>query len=61
MEEEKDKKQTSRRKFLQIGGSVVVGAAIAGAAGRSLWKMVTDPGKLFYGGSTGQRTEQREP
>ena len=40
---------------------MVVGAAIAGAAGRSLWKMVTDPGKLFYGGSTGQRTEQREP
>lgn len=50
MEEEKEKKQTSRRKFLKIGGSVVVGAAIAGAAGRSLWKMVTDPGKLFYGG-----------
>jgi hypothetical protein len=56
MEKEKKPQNTSRRKFLQVGGSVAVGAVIAGVAGNKLWKMVTNPGELFYGEKNSRKT-----
>lgn len=45
---EKEQKNISRRKFLQMGGSLALGAAFIGVMGNRLWKMLTNPGDLFY-------------
>lgn len=45
---EKEQKNISRRKFLQMGGSLALGAAFIGVMGNRLWKMLTNPGELFY-------------
>ena len=52
------KSNTSRRKFLQIGGSLAFGTVIAGTVGFKLWKMVSNPGKLFYGDTTSQPSDE---
>lgn len=52
------KSNTSRRKFLQIGGSFAFGAVIAGTVGSKLWKMVSNPGKLFYGNTNPQHSDE---
>ena len=55
MENSDDKKMT-RRGFLKAGGSALIGIVVAGFAGRSVWKMLTDPDALFYGrGSDSKR------
>lgn len=38
----------NRRKFLQVGGSLALGAAFVEVMGRGLWKMLTNPADLFY-------------
>lgn len=45
---EQEHKNMTRRRFLQIGGSLALGAAFVGVMGRSLWKMLTNPADLFY-------------
>lgn len=37
-----------RRQFIKTGGSIAVGLAVFGTVGGYLWKMVTNPGKLFF-------------
>lgn len=45
----KNLENMKRRQFLKVGGSVLVGAVFAGAAGHHLWKMFTRPDELFFG------------
>lgn len=47
----------NRRKFLQVSGSLALGAVFAGVMGRSLWKMLTNPGDLFYDARETKRTK----
>ncbi len=47
----------SRRRFLQIGGSLALGVAFVGVMGRGLWKMLTDPADLFYDAKTAKRNK----
>lgn len=46
----------NRRTFLQAGGSLMLGAAFVGVMGRNLWKMLTNPGELFYDAKEAART-----
>lgn len=43
-----DDKRITRRKFLKIGGSVLVGTLFVGVTGKKLWQMLTRPETLFY-------------
>ena len=52
---EKEQNNMSRRRFLQVGGSIMLGAAFAGVMGRSLWKMLTNPADIFYDGKEAKR------
>lgn len=52
---EKEQNNMSRRRFLQVGGSIMLGAAFAGVMGRSLWKMLTNPADIFYNGKEAKR------
>ena len=52
---EKEHNNMSRRRFLQVGGSIMLGAAFAGVMGRSLWKMLTNPADIFYDGKEAKR------
>ncbi len=45
---EQDKKKITRRKFLQVGGSLALGALFIGVMGREVWKMLTNPAEIFY-------------
>lgn len=57
---DKEGKNMSRRKFLQVSGSLMIGAAFAGVIGRSLWKMLNNPGELFYDAKTATRNKAIE-
>ena len=57
---EKEGKNMSRRKFLQVSGSLVIGAAFAGVIGNRLWKMFSNPGELFYDAKTAKRNKAME-
>ncbi|MBP5387379.1 MAG: hypothetical protein J6Y97_08370 [Prevotella sp.] len=57
---ERDQKNMSRRKFLQVSGSLMIGAAFAGVIGRSLWKLFNSPGDLFYDAKTAKRNKAKE-
>lgn len=46
-----------RRKFLQVGGSLALGAAFVGVMGRSAWKMLTNPADIFYDANDAKRTK----
>ena len=50
-------KEITRRKFLQIGGSMALGIAFVGVMGRGIWKMLTDPAELFYDAKDAKRTK----
>ena len=52
---EKEQNKMSRRRFLQVGGSIMLGVAFAGVMGRSLWKMLTNPADIFYDGKEAKR------
>ena len=52
---EKEQNNMSRRRFLQVGGSIMLGAVFAGVMGRSLWKMLTNPADIFYDGKEAKR------
>ncbi len=52
---EKEQNNMSRRRFLQVGCSIMLGAAFAGVMGRSLWKMLTNPADIFYDGKEAKR------
>ena len=52
---EKEQNNMSRRRFLQVGGSIMLGAAFVGVMGRSLWKMLTNPADIFYDGKEAKR------
>ena len=52
---EKDEKKMTRRRFLQVGGSLTLGAVFVGVMGRSLWKMLTNPADLFYDAKEAKR------
>ena len=52
---EKEQNNMSRRRFLQVGGSIMLGAAFAGVMGRSLWKILTNPADIFYDGKEAKR------
>ena len=52
---EKEQNNRSRRRLLQVGGSIMRGAAFAGVMGRSLWKMLTNPADIFYDGKEAKR------
>lgn len=54
---EKDKKIMTRRRFLQVGGSLALGAVFMGVMGRSLWKMLTNPAEIFYDAQGTKRTK----
>ena len=54
---EKDKKTITRRRFLQVGGSLALGAVFMGVMGRSLWKMLTSPADIFYDAKGTKRTK----
>lgn len=54
---DKEEKNMSRRKFIQVSGSLMIGAAFAGVIGRSLWKMFNNPGALFYDAKTTKRNQ----
>lgn len=41
-------KESSRRQFLKVGGSLAIGVSIAGMVGRYAWKMFTHPEQLFH-------------
>lgn len=45
---EDNSNKMTRRRFLQVGGSLALGTAFMVVVGRSLWKMLTNPGELFY-------------
>lgn len=47
----------TRRKFLQVGGSLALGAVFMGVMGRSLWKMITNPAAIFYDAKETKRTK----
>lgn len=49
MDNNNDDKKITRRGFLKAGGSVLFGAGVAGVAGHSVWKMLTNPDDIFYG------------
>ena len=55
MEQEKNK--MTRRRFLQVGGSLALGAVFVGVMGRSLWKMLTNPADIFYDAKDTKRTK----
>ena len=55
---EKEQNNMSRRRFLQVGGSIMLGAAFAGVMGRSLWKMLTNPADIFYDGKEAKRMKE---
>ena len=55
MEQEKNK--MTRRRFLQVGGSLALGAVFVGVMGRSLWKMLTSPADIFYNAKDTKRTK----
>ena len=57
---EKEGKNMSRRKFLQVSGSLVIGAAFAGVIGNRLWKMFSNPGELFYDAKTAKHNKAME-
>ena len=57
---DKEGKNMSRRKFLQVSGSLMIGAAFARVIGRSLWKMLNNPGELFYDAKTATRNKAIE-
>ena len=57
---DKEEKNMSRRKFIQVSGSLMIGAAFAGVIGRSLWKMLNNPGELFYDAKTAKRNQAME-
>lgn len=46
-----------RRRFLQVGGSLTLGAVFVGVMGRSLWKMLTNPADIFYDAKDTKRTK----
>lgn len=50
----------SRRKFLQVSGSLLIATAFAGVISRSLWKMLNHPGELFYDAKTAKRSQAIE-
>ena len=54
---EQDKKSITRRKFLQVGGSLALGAVFMGVMGRSVWKMLTSPADIFYDAKETIRTK----
>ena len=47
----------TRRRFLQVGGSLALGAVFMGVMGRSLWKMLTNPAEIFYDAKATKRTK----
>lgn len=47
----------TRRRFLQVGGSLALGAVFVGVMGRSLWKMLTNPAEVFYDAKDTKRTK----
>ena len=57
---EKEQNNMSRRRFLQVGGSIMLGAAFAGVMGRSLWKMLTNPADIFYDGKEAKRMKDED-
>ena len=57
---EREGKNMSRRKFLQVSGSLLIGIAFAGVISRSLWKMLNHPGELFYDAKTAKRNKAKE-
>lgn len=50
----------NRRRFLKVGGSVVVGTLFVGGVGHHLWKMLTRPEELFYAPSSSTPTVRGE-
>lgn len=52
---EDNKNKITRRKFLQVGGSLALGAVFIGVMGRSLWKMMTNPADIFFDAKDPQR------
>lgn len=46
-----------RRKFLQLSGSLALGATFVGVMGSGLWKMLTNPGELFYDAKDTKKTK----
>lgn len=52
---EKEEKTMTRRRFLQVGGSLAIGAVFVGVMGRGLWKMLTNPADLFYDAKEAKR------
>lgn len=47
----------TRRRFLQVGGSLALGAVFMGIMGRSVWKMLTNPADIFYDAKGTKRTK----
>lgn len=45
---EDNSNKMTRRRFLQVGGSLALGTAFVAVVGRSLWKMLTNPADLFH-------------
>lgn len=53
-------KDMNRRRFLKVGGSVLVGALFAGGVGHHLWKMLTRPEELFFDHEEMKRAEAKQ-